>query len=138
SLDRIVIEPLPWVGNPSKPLDHTNRGKYFFEVVDAASGAPLFSRGFASIYGEWETTAEAQSMNRTFSESLRFPAVDKPARVILRKRDAANIFREIWTFSVNPTDKFVVRGASSIPAGPVIKIHEAGDPAEKLDLLILG
>jgi len=48
----------------------------------------LYSRGFASVYGEWETTAEAKSMNRTFPESLRFPAVDKPARVALLHDDA--------------------------------------------------
>src|SRR5207247_10244638 len=48
-------------------------GTYFVEVVAAASGRPLYSRGFASIYGEWETTAEARTMHRTFSESLRFP-----------------------------------------------------------------
>src|SRR6185369_7823311 len=60
SLDRVVVEPLPWAGNPSKPIDTTNRGKYFFEVIDAASGRTLYSRGFSSIYGEWETTAEAR------------------------------------------------------------------------------
>ena len=38
SLDRVVVEPLPWPGNPARPIDTTNRGKYFFEVVDAASG----------------------------------------------------------------------------------------------------
>ena len=59
SVDRVVLEPLPWPGNPSRPLDTTNRGKYFFEVVDAGSGAVLYSRGFSSIYGEWETTGEA-------------------------------------------------------------------------------
>src|SRR5713226_900498 len=74
SLDRVIVEPLPWPGNPSQTIDATNRGKYFFEVVDAGSGRTLFSRGFASIYGEWETTGEARSMSRTFSESLRFPA----------------------------------------------------------------
>ena len=26
SLDRIVIEPLPWAGNPNRPLDTTNSG----------------------------------------------------------------------------------------------------------------
>ena len=60
SLDRVVVEPLPWPGNPARPIDTTNRGKYFFEVVDAATGTVLYSRGFSSIYGEWETTAEAQ------------------------------------------------------------------------------
>ena len=39
SMDRVVLEPLPWPGNPARPIDDTNRGKYFFEVVDAASGA---------------------------------------------------------------------------------------------------
>jgi IgA Peptidase M64/Peptidase M64 N-terminus len=138
SLDRIVVEPLPWPGNPAQPIDASNRGKYFFEVADRASGQVLYSRGFSSIFGEWETTAEAKTMNRTFSESLRFPALDKPARIVLKKRDAKNAFQSIWTFELDPADKFVVRGASAPPAGPLIKIHEAGDPAKKLDLLILG
>src|SRR5919198_2448250 len=47
SFDRVVVEPLPWPGNPSKPIDDTNRGKYFFEVVDAATGSVLYSRGFS-------------------------------------------------------------------------------------------
>ena len=138
SLDRIVIEPLPWAGNPNRPLDTTNSGKYLFEVLDKASGKPLYSRGFSSIYGEWETTGEAQQINRTFSESLRFPAVDRPARVVLRKRDAANAFKEIWNFEIDPADKFIVKGQTAAPAGALIKLHERGDPAAKLDLLIIG
>ena len=138
SLDRVVVEPLPWPGNSATPIDTLDRGKYFFEVVDTASGKTVYSRGFASIYGEWETTAEAKSMNRTFSESLRFPSVDKPARVILKKRDARNAFKDIWTTTVNPADKFVVRSGALASAGPLLKLHERGDPADKLDLLILG
>ena len=138
SLDRVVLEPLPWAGNPARPIDDTNRGKYFFEVVDAVSGTVVFSRGFSSIYGEWETTGEAKDVDRTFSESLRFPAPDKPVRIIVRKRDARNAFRDVWTLKVDPADKFVTRGAESRDAGPVIKLHESGAPATKLDLLILG
>src|SRR4051812_21593366 len=97
SVDRIVLEPLPWPGNPARPIDTTNRGKYSFEVADAASGAVLYSRGFSSIYGEWETTGDAKDVNRTFSESLRFPAPDRPVRIVVKKRDARNVFRDIWT-----------------------------------------
>jgi peptidase M64-like protein len=32
SMDRVVIEPLPWPGDISKSIDNTNLGKYFFEV----------------------------------------------------------------------------------------------------------
>src|SRR6185369_10483623 len=68
SLDRVVLEPLTWPGNPARPIDATNRGKYFFEVIDPTSGTVIFSRGFSSIYGEWETTGEAKDLHRTFSE----------------------------------------------------------------------
>src|SRR5262249_53225822 len=61
SLDRVVIEPLPWPGNPQKNIDETNLGKYLFEVRDRTTNRLLYSRGFASIYGEWETTDEAKN-----------------------------------------------------------------------------
>jgi hypothetical protein len=138
SLDRVVVEPLPWPGNPARPIDTTDRGKYFFEVADAKRGQVLYSRGFSSIYGEWETTAEAKAMYRTFSESLRFPGVDRPVRITVKKRDSRNVFRDVWTFGVDPADKFVQRGAAAIDVGPLLRIHQAGDPAEKLDLLVLG
>ena len=138
SLDRVVVEPLAWAGNPGRPIDDTNRGKYLFEVIDRATNTAIFSRGFSSIYGEWETTAEAKSVNRTFSESLRFPSIAKPVRIVVKKRDARNVFRDVWTFPVDPADKFIERGASAAPAGPLLKLHESGDPATKLDVLILG
>jgi len=138
SLDRIVVEPLPWPGTVAKAIDRTNLGKYFFDVADAETGRVLYSRGFASIYGEWETTGEARTMNRTFSESLRFPAVEKKATVTLRKRDKRNAFVDVWSFTIDPADKFIQRGVPAVDAGPLIRLHEAGDPAEKLDLLILG
>src|SRR3954467_11292289 len=71
SLDRVVVEPLPWPGNERHALDETNLGKYLFEVRDADTNRILYSRGFASIYGEWETTDEAKTLRRTFQESLR-------------------------------------------------------------------
>ena len=61
SFDRYVVEPLPWPGNPHRPIDDTNLGKYLFEVRDRASNRLLYSRGFSSIYGEWETTDEARA-----------------------------------------------------------------------------
>lgn len=138
SLDRIVVEPLPWPGHPAKPIDGTNLGKYFFEVADEASGRVMYSRGFASIFGEWETTGEARQMHRTFSESLRFPAVEKKARITVRKRDARNAFTNIWTFTLDPADKFIVRGVAPASTGALIELHKAGAPEDKLDLLILG
>jgi IgA Peptidase M64/Peptidase M64 N-terminus len=137
SIDRVVIEPLPWPGDISKSIDNTNLGKYFFEVRDEKTGRVLYSRGFASIYGEWETTDEATRIMRTFSESLRFPAPDAPVQILLSKRDAKNNWREIWKTSVDPKDMFIDRSKSRAPA-PLIPIQKMGDPATKVDLLLLG
>ncbi|HXP48043.1 MAG TPA: peptidase M64 N-terminal domain-containing protein, partial [Terriglobales bacterium] len=86
SQDRVVIEPLPWPGNPRHAIDDTNAGKFLFEVRDRATNRMVYSRGFSSVYGEWETTDEAKRMNRTFSESLRFPAPEAPVQIVLKKR----------------------------------------------------
>src|SRR5918992_604679 len=107
SVDRVVIEPLPWPGDQKQAIDTSNLGKYLFEVRDAKTKQLLYSRGFASIYGEWETTDEAKSVKRTFQESLRFPAPSAPVTVILKKRDPKNVFKEIWTTTIDPADQFI-------------------------------
>ena len=137
SLDRVVLEPTPWPGNPARAIDDTNLGKYLFEVVDRATNRVVYSRGFASIFGEWETTGEARTATRTFHESLRFPMPAAPVQVVLKKRDAANAFREVWAALVDPADEFVDR-ALPPPAGPAIELLRGGEPADKVDLLILG
>lgn len=137
SVDRIVVEPLPWPGNPYKPLDTSNRGTYFFEVRDLGSGRVLYSRGFSSIYGEWVTTDEAKITNRTFHESLRFPFPEGPVRIVVEKRDAQNVFREIWSTIIDPHDKSI---DNSKPAATprLLTIEKNGDPSERVDLLFLG
>jgi hypothetical protein len=137
SLDRLVLEPLPWPGNPARPVDETNLGKYLFEVRERATNRLVYSRGFASIYGEWETTGEAKEVNRTFHESLRFPAPEKPVQVLLKKRDARNAFREVWSFTVDPKDMFVDPSAPASP-GALMPLLQSGPPTEKVDVLILG
>jgi hypothetical protein len=137
SVDRVVIEPLPWPGNPSKPIDSTNRGTYFFEVKDLSTQRVLYSRGFSSIYGEWVTTDEAKKANRTFHESLRFPVPEAPVQLVVKKRDAQNAFREIWSTNIDPRDKYIDTSKPPSP-GRVLEIEKNGDSSVKVDLLFPG
>src|SRR6266851_1333501 len=137
ALERLVLEPLPWPGNADRPIDDTDSGKYLFEVRDRATGRLLYSRGFSSIFGEWETTAEAKQVPRAFSESLRFPAPAAPVQIVLRKRDPrSNLFREAWTLAVDPRDPSVDHSPPPA-AGELIALQRTGDPAGKVDLLLL-
>jgi IgA Peptidase M64/Peptidase M64 N-terminus len=137
SRERVVVEPLPWPGNPRKPLDDSNLGPYFFEVRDLQSGKALYSRGYSSIFSEWQTTEEAKGEYRTFSESLRFPAPAVPVKVSVQKRDQLNRFREIWSTTVDPQHWSIQRVTTPAPE-PVIEIEIHGKAADKVDLLFLG
>ena len=137
SLDRVVLEPLPWPGNPERPIDNLDRGAYLFEVADPASGDVLYSRGFSSIFGEWRTTSEARQQNRSFGESLRFPKPDKPVRIRLYARDDRNRFSMVWTQDIDP-DGVDVRRAHAPLDSPPVAIRDNGEPKDKVDLLILG
>jgi hypothetical protein len=136
SLDRLVLEG-PWPGPPDRMIDDTNLGKYQFQIIDRRTNRLLYSRGFASIYGEWETTPEATEVNRTFHESLRFPEPAVPFQVVLKKRDRQNAFREIWSTVLDPASPEVDRAVSST-APKAQALMKNGEPADKVDLLLMG
>ena len=137
AFERMVLEPLPWPGPEQRAADYTGLGKYRFEVLERDNRKLLYSRGFASVAGEWETTAEARRSARTFEESLRFPLPARPFRVVLSKRDARNRFQEVWTVDLDPTDR-TIQSAPPPRPGDLIEILNSGEPSSKVDLLILG
>lgn len=137
ALDRVVVEPLPWPGNPARPVDDTDRGLNRFEVIDPQTGKLLYSRGYSTIFGEWRTTDEARQHSRGFQESLRFPKPDRPVQVRVLQRGDDNAFVEVWRIDVDPAALDVVQDKRPAPAEP-IAIRNHGASPEKVDLLILG
>lgn len=136
AVDRIVNDG-PWPGSWTRLVDDTNLGTYLFEVIDRNTNQVVFSRGFANLYGEWETTAEAKTMNRTFGGSLRFPWPKRPVQIVLKKRDGQNAFHECWSTLIDPASRQVNR-ARLAPSGKVWTLWESGPPETKVDLLLIG
>ena len=136
AVDRVLVEPLPFPGNPARALDDLDLGLYLLEVRDRATHRVIYSRGFASIFGEWQTTADAKERWQTFSESVRFPRPDGPVQIVISKRDGKNAFRALFSEVIDPNDMFVrdVRETATKP----IALVTHGDPQKKLDLLVLG
>jgi hypothetical protein len=132
-----AVDDGPWAGSRTHLVDELNLGAYRFEVRDPRTGRVHFSRGYASVYAEWELTPEAKKAARTFAESLRFPWPKAPVQVTLARRDARNLFREIWTTAVDPAAEST-NPAPRPPAGKVISLFENGPPETTVDLLVLG
>jgi hypothetical protein len=135
ALDTVVREG-PWPGPPDRRVDTTNLGRYLYEVRDTQRGELLYSRGYASIYGEWETTAEAKERERGFHESVRFPEPTGPVTVTIKKRDARGAFQPAWSVKLDPADPAIDRRPPA--AVKVWAVVKNGEPADKVDLLLLG
>jgi hypothetical protein len=135
-LDRISNDG-PWPGSRTQLIDETNLGKFLFEVFEQGSDRLVYSRGFASIYGEWETTPEVRTANRTFHESLRFPWPATPVRVGLKKRDHLNVFRELWATDIDPRSR-AVRRRAPMRLGQVSPVFENGPSSSKVDVLLVS
>ena len=137
AIERVLIEPLPWPGDMSRPFDDTNRGNNRVEVADAKTGDLLYSRDFSTVFGEWKTTEEANKLSRGFHESVRFPKPDRPVRVRILKRDERNQFSVAWSVDVDTDAQDVVRAQGPAPA-QAIPIRVSGPSPRKVDLLVLG
>ena len=136
ALDSVVSDG-PWAGSRTRLIDPMNLGNYFFEVIDRDSNQVLYSRGFASVFGEWITTDEAKDRAGTLAESVRFPWPKKPVQLVIKKRDPSNVFRPIFTTAIDPNSR-AVNHADRQPAGRVWSLIDSGPPAEKVDLLVIG
>ena len=137
ALEQIKVEG-EWPGRRTELAPKSTLGPYRFEINNAATGALLFAEGFASIYGEWETTQEAaDGIWRSFSETLRFPEPRRPVKLTIRKRDAGNRFRQVYQVAIDPGSRQVNR-ARITPRGKVWVLFENGPPAVKVDILVLG
>jgi hypothetical protein len=127
----------PWPGSRTRLIDTMNLGNYFVEVVDRETNQPIYSRGFASVYGEWATTDEAAQRAGTLEESVRFPWPRKPVQVVIKKRDKDGAFQQIFSTLIDPSSRFV-NPSDRKPAGRVWSLIENGAPAEKVDILVIA
>lgn len=133
-----IVQDGPWAGSKTQLIDDLRLGKYLFEVRDRASDVVLYSRGFCSIYGEWETTAEAKEGWGVFHESLRFPWPQQDVKIVLYKRnDEDNKFRPIWEKAVELGSWRAVHADLS-GHYQTFDVISHGDPATKVDIVVLG
>jgi len=135
ALDRLVVEPLPWPGHPARNVDSGEPGVYRYEVRDP-DGRLVYARGFASIFGEWVTTAAAATEHRTFHESLRLPLPRGPVELTVLRRGENQSFTPVWQARLDPDDMFVDRAPP--PRLEPLAVEQHGPPQDKVDLLLMG
>jgi hypothetical protein len=109
------------------------------QVFDVKGTLLVYSRGFSSMFTEWQSTAEAAAgASRTFSETFRFPFPKNAVRVTLSRRDTHMVFHEVFATTVDPNEAGRVNRTRRSVTYPVVTLMENGAPAAKIDIVILG
>jgi hypothetical protein len=106
--------------------------------VDDKTGQLVYRHGFSTLFREWTTTDEAQTLMRAFEETLEIPFPRMPVRLSVFERGKTGEMTEIFEMCIDPSDYQIGR-SPVVPIGAeVIELLVSGDPAVKVDLVILG
>jgi len=131
---QIKQEPF-WGGSLKNLIDTFKYGKYFFEVYDLETNTLIYSRGYSSLFGEWQTTNEAKKMNKAFYEGIVFPFPKNEVRVVWYARDWNGKFQKEMELEVDPKSYFI--DPTLDKAYPVYDALKSGDPHQKVDIVII-
>ena len=134
----VVLREGPWAGSRVNLIDTLNLGEYLFRVFDLSTGEVLFSRGYSTMFNEWQTTDEAVAgIRRTFSETVRFPYPKRTVQITIARRDKLMIFHEVFSTTIDPSDRTQVHKERRPPFS-VLPLSKSGAPGEIVDIVILG
>lgn len=134
SLDELIEEKF-YGGSKKHLLDPFNYGKYKVEVSDSASGQLIFSKYFATLFSEWQTTEEAKHVTKSFSESVQIPFPKASVNVKFFSRDRKNLLHEKFSFYINPKNYFIKKENRLKFAS--FQVVNNGEPDSKVDIVIL-
>lgn len=128
-----------WAGSLRGLVDTLNLGEYIVRVYDRGTTELIFSRGFSSVFNEWQSTDEALAGTyRTFHETVRMPMPSGPVQVTISRRDKKMDYHEVFSTVINPKNPVEVNREKRPARFPVVAIEKNGSPHQKVDILILG
>jgi hypothetical protein len=117
-------------------IDPFDYGNFKYEVFDAAENRLIYSRGFCTLFQEWQTTTEAKTMERSFYEVATMPFPKNKVRFVLSLRERTGIFTKLYETVIDPTD-YYIRNEKPVKAA-VTKIYGPGNPQKCVDLAFVA
>lgn len=128
-----------WAGNTKNLIDYFNNGKYYVKVYDAVSNKLIFSKGFDSYFGEYQTSSDAsKGIKKAYHESALIPLPKEKIKFTIEKRDAANNLKELFSAEIDPKSVSIIKDKISDKDVKVFKSVYNGDPQKKVDIAIIG
>ncbi len=132
--DELIEEP-HWAGNPNNCVESTSWGEQQVRLYDTASGELIYSKGYCTLFSEWQTTAEATQISRSYSESLVMPFPKAAVRLEIHSRDKKNRWTKIYEQNIDPASHWI---RTAQPQRESFDVVSSGAPAQKIDIVLLA
>jgi hypothetical protein len=138
SIDRIYRYGI-WAGRLENLIDSINSGKFSVKIYDHDTGNLIYSKGFDSYFGEYQTTSDAlEGTMKTYHETALIPYPKNKIRFSIEKRDIKNELLEIFSTEIDPNSLGIVRDKIVDSSIKVFKNKNNGNPHTRVDIAILG
>ena len=125
-----------WGGSKTNLIDPFGYGSYRYRLFDEESGLLIFSKGFSTLFQEWQTTPEAKNADKTFYQAAIFPYPRKTVRLEIDARQRNGRFVNLYKTVIDPGDYFILQ--ESPARFPAENILNNGPSEKKVDIVILA
>lgn len=134
SFDELISEPF-WGGSKTNLVDKFNYGNSFVKVFNVENDSLLYSRGYSTLFEEWQTTNESKETWRTLSETVVMPYPKEKVRIELYSRNWDGNWEKKFEYVADPANYFIKKDRRMVY--PSFDVLNSGGPAVKLDVVIL-
>jgi len=133
-LDEAKVEPW-WAGSQINLVDTFYYGQNYVEVTDLSSQKLIYSRGYSTLFGEWQTTEESKLTQRALTETVVVPLPKNNAEIRIFSRNQKGELVERFLYKYDPENYFVSTERNL--EFPVFDVLVSGEPQKKVDIIIL-
>ncbi len=124
-----------WGGSVTVLTDPLGYGEYLCKIMPEGKTNVIYSRGFSTLFQEWQTTDEATLLNKGFYQSTNIPFPKQAVVFEIYERDQNAEFQLKLSVKIDPSDYFIEPTPGS--DYPVNKIRVSGDPAHCVDIVFI-
>lgn len=131
--DELIQEPY-WAESEINLIDGTGLGSHTVEVRTADTNELIYSRGYCTLFDEWQTTEEAQTTDCCYPESVIMPFPREKVVVSIVSRDKKGIQEKKFEYNVDPKSYFIKKEHGKLP---VFDVVHSGNSNKKVDIVLL-
>jgi len=135
TLGNLYKEPI-WGGNEKNLIDTFKYGHYLVEIYDSLGQQLLYSKGFSTLFQEWQYTPEAKTKTRTFLQWISLPFPKHTIQIVFYERNKKNNFIELYRELINPLSPLII--AEKPDYYTTVDYIKNGECPKKIDIAIVA